>query len=117
MVGRAKSIPAKRQKDRAERDMLFERAVKAYRVEQDKPPVDRKGLRLVCKMISEEYHAEKRRWVHLDHNTLAARLKGRQSLAETRESQSWLNEEETNRVIEYALEVAARGFPLMGTRR
>lgn len=90
------------------------RAVEVYNDEVEKG--SKKGLRQVCQQVMNECRDKTGRSITLNYNTLNERVKGRKSLGQSNSEKSWLSKEETDSVIEYALEVADRGFPLSHKR-
>ena len=117
MAGKTKSNTKKTQEAREEKEKLMARAVDAYKAELQKElPSSRKGLWMVCHEIEEEYRHATGKAVRLNHQTLANLVKGEKSLSQFNQEKGWLTMEEVNIVIEYALEVAARGFPLSHKR-
>jgi hypothetical protein len=115
MVGRAKSDTKKAQKARAASDTWMERAVDLYHDEQARilaPKECRKGLRQICKVVEQEYYAQYKRTTSISHATLGRLVKGGQTRSESNAAKGYLLDEEVETVINYALEVASRGFPL-----
>ena len=117
MPGKAKSAEKKAQICREEEDQAMERAVAMYHAEQAKvPPEKKKSLRVVCREIESEHKRTTGREVHLDHGTLNRLYKGGQRLTDFNASKSWLLEGEVEKIIENALTIAERGFPLSHKR-
>ncbi|KAJ7020879.1 hypothetical protein C8F04DRAFT_883046, partial [Mycena alexandri] len=88
-----------------------DRAVALYHAEQARilaPKERRKGLRRICEGVE----AESNYMVKLAHATIGRLVKGGRTLAESNAAKGWLLEEEVEVVIGYALDIAARGFPL-----
>lgn len=112
MPGRAKSMTKKAQIAREEADQVMARAVKLYRSEQEKPEGPRLGLRKVCEEIERQYRLETGRIIHLPHTTLRNLANGGTSMSDFNAEKGWLKPAESEQVIEYCIEVAARGFPL-----
>lgn len=93
------------------------RAVALYEAEQSKGPREQKmGLRRVCKTIEDEYYTETKRKVVLDHMKLSRWAKGGKSKSQSNAEKGWLLPAEVDKVIEYAVEMANRGFPLSHQR-
>jgi hypothetical protein len=118
MPGRAKSAEKKAQICCEEEDLLMERAVAMYHAEQAKEVAQtkRKSLRAVCREMESGHMKATGREVHLDHGTLNRLYKGGQRLTDFNASKSWLLEGEVEKIIEYALSMAERGFPLSHKR-
>lgn len=113
MVGRALSKTKQNQLKREEDARVMVRAIALYREEQAKPPgVKRMGLRKVCLHIQQEYRRETRKVVELNFNTLRNLVRGRRTIAEVGETKQWLKPEEVEQIIQYIIELGARGFPL-----
>jgi hypothetical protein len=114
MAGHAKSEEKKRQIQRQIKNGLLVRAVALYRHEY-KTAQGGKPLSLpkVCKQIQDEHYAEMRKSVKLDPMTVLRLVKGGKLKSTCNAKKSWLFTSEANRVIDYALELAARGFPLV----
>ncbi|EDR16115.1 uncharacterized protein LACBIDRAFT_321330 [Laccaria bicolor S238N-H82] len=95
------------------KDGLLICAVALYRHEQE-TAVNRKplSLRKVCKKIEDEHWSETKRTVKLDPCTLRRLVKGGTLKSIWNFQKSWLLEWEATMVIDYAIEVASRGFPL-----
>ena len=117
MVGRALSETKKKQNVRKVLDDLMVRAVALYEAEQSKGPREQKmGLRRVCKTIEGEYYVETKRKVVLDHMKLSRWAKGGKPKSQSNAEKGWLLPAEVDKVIEYAVEMANRGFPLSHRR-
>jgi hypothetical protein len=92
-------------------------AVAAYKAEQAKEGSEKKkGLRAICADVARDWWVETGKDVKLNHVTLGNLAKGGRSLSEFNADKSWLMPQEVDLVIEYAQEVAARGFPLSHKR-
>ncbi|KIK36842.1 hypothetical protein CY34DRAFT_26219 [Suillus luteus UH-Slu-Lm8-n1] len=118
MVGRPKSLTKKAQVLREEKEKVMARAVAMYQVELAKPSSEKKqGLRKVCMDVQKAYLKETGQVVSLNHNTLANLAKGGVRLSKFNSStKSWLTPTETDKVLEYVVEMARRGFPLSHKR-
>lgn len=97
---------------------LIMHAVAKYQAELAKSSSEKKqGLRKVCMDVQKEYLKETGRVISLNHNTLANLAKGGVRLSEFNSStKSWLTLAETDKVLEYVVEMARRGFPLSHKR-
>ncbi|KIK80086.1 hypothetical protein PAXRUDRAFT_44772, partial [Paxillus rubicundulus Ve08.2h10] len=77
-----------------------------------KPEKERRSLRVLCCEAEEEMERQKKK-VSISHVTLKRRLEGGRSCQQANEENyGWLTVEEEESVVEYCLELAARGFPL-----
>ncbi len=91
----------------------MDRAVHMYHKEQEKGAGEKKkGLRGVCLEMEELCWKEDRTRIHLDKQTLSKRIKGVKSQARSNAERSKLTTEEEEALIDYALKIARRGFPL-----
>jgi hypothetical protein len=117
MPGRALSDARKLQRERQTKDGLLIRAVALYRHEQE-TEANRKplSLRKVCKQIEDEHWSETKMKVKLDPCTLRRLVNGGTLKSIRNSEKSWLLESEATMVIDYAIEVASRGFPLSHRR-
>ena len=119
MVGLAKSQALKRQILRKEVDDLKAYAAKLYNTEQERllmPGEKKKSLSQICKDVSDAHFAETGQRIPLAHNTLARHGKGGVTLTQSNRQKSWLTAEEEENIINFAIEVAQRGFPLSPRR-
>jgi hypothetical protein len=119
MVGIAKSQALKNQILRKEVDDLKAYAVNLYTTEQERslaPGEKKKSLRQICKDASDAHFAETGRRIPLAHNTLARHGKGGGTLTQSNQQKSWLTAEEAENIINFAIEIAQRGFPLSPRR-
>lgn len=114
MVGRALSDTKKRQLAREAKDGLHARAVEAYRNELAKPAgVKRRSAQTVAKDFTSLFKRETGRHVTLDHSYLCRNAPNTmRTQSEFNAAKSWLTAEETEVVINYAIECGDRGFPL-----
>ena len=117
MVNHAKSDTLKRQIARKVKDNLMTQALSLYQTERSKPSEGKPvSLRKVCQRISDDYYSRTKKRINLDHNTLARWEKGGTSLTDHNGKKSRLTYDEQQVIVEYALEVARRGFPLSPKR-
>jgi hypothetical protein len=117
MGGRSKSEKNKKQNTREVKDGLMARAVAAYNIELGWPASEKKrGLRKVCKEIEAEHYRQTRQAVKLDPTTLQRLANGGKSQSQSNREKGWLKSEETDIIIAFAVEIAARGFPLSHER-
>lgn len=117
MTGRSLSNVKRAQQDREEQDRVTCRAIEEYKMELGRGPGQKKrGLRKVCKDVSEQYFQETGRTVKLDPTTLGRLSKGGKSLSDFNAAKGWLLPAEADVVIDFVIEAAARGFPLSHRR-
>lgn len=116
MGRKAKSETKKQQEASIIKDELMILAVSMYLESQEKVPEERKSLRGVCTEVEELHRKLTGDTVKLNHETLRSRAKGGRSIREANAAKSHLYPEEAEMVIENALELAARGFPLSPRR-
>jgi len=119
MVGRPKSELKKQQIKYETKDGLLIHAVALYHHEKQNSEVENRkplSLRKICKQIEGEHYAATKRTVKLDPCTLRRLAQGGKSKSTSNSEKSWLLPDEVEMVINYAVEVAARGFPLSHKR-
>ena len=117
MVNHAKSDALKRKIAREVKDNLMKQALALYQTEKSKPVGEKSAsLRKVCQIVSDDYYFRTRKWINLDHNTLARWEKGGTSLTDYNVTKSWLTHDEQQVIVEYVLEMARHGFPLSPKR-
>lgn len=121
MVGIAKSQALKKQILRKEVDNLKAYVVKLYTTEQERSFVSgeknlKRSLRQICKDASDAHFAKTGRHISLAHNTLARHGKGGVTLTQSNQQKSWLTAEEEENIINFAIKIAQRGFPLSPQR-
>jgi hypothetical protein len=119
MPGRALSEEKKGQLAHEEKDSLMARAVLLYQQEQIK--ADANGTKPLstkacCQQTSDSYFAETGRRLELSNCTLLRWVKGGKSKAESNADKGWLLPSEVTQVVDYAVEIANRGFPLSHCR-
>ncbi|KAF8174026.1 hypothetical protein K438DRAFT_1525755, partial [Mycena galopus ATCC 62051] len=76
------------------------------------PKEKRKGLRQICAEVESQFHNATNRSIQLSFATLGRLVKGGRTKSESNVLRGWLLEEEEAMVIDYAVELASRGFPL-----
>ncbi|TFY67238.1 hypothetical protein EVJ58_g1758 [Rhodofomes roseus] len=95
-------------------------AIERYLAEQEKPNSDvdlrRKGARAICTEVEAECYETTNCHVKLSRSTLLRLAKGGRSITDFNAEKSWLNADETEAIISYAVELAKRGFPLSHRR-
>lgn len=112
MVGRAKSQAAKSVEERREHDALMAHAVIAYKAELMKPQYCcRKGLRTICKNFEQIYYEETGKRIYLVHTTLSNLADGGRTKTQAGAARALLKPKETEAVITFLTELAARGWP------
>lgn len=116
MAGRSKSLSKRAQDSREEKEKLIIAAIVEYQLEQEKPEKERKGLRKVCKAIQVRHYLKTGKDIKIDPTTLNRRVNGGLGIIDSNALKAWLNPEEADVIIEYVIEVAARGFPLSHRR-
>lgn len=117
MARHALSDEKKKQNYEDLREKYMLEAIDATRAEQNKDPGEKKkSLRAICEDMEKKCLREKKKAINLDHNTLSRRVKGERSIREANQDKAWLTPQETEEVIEYAISLANRGFPLSHRR-
>ncbi|KAJ6587985.1 DDE superfamily endonuclease-domain-containing protein [Mycena capillaripes] len=107
--------PDHSQISREEHDEWMGTAVSQYHAEQVRvlaPKEKRKGLRQICAEVENQFHNATRRHIELSYVTLSRLVNGGQTKSRSNALRGWLLEEEEIMVVNYALELASRGFPL-----
>jgi hypothetical protein len=115
MGNKAKSQELKKQINRKEVDDLKAYATKIYITEQQRPLAigeKKKSSRQICRDVSDAHFASTGRRTMLHHNTLARHGKGGVTLTESNGKKCWLTAEEQEKIVQFAIEMAQRGFPL-----
>ncbi|KAH7917349.1 hypothetical protein BV22DRAFT_1026520, partial [Leucogyrophana mollusca] len=72
--------------------------------------------RAVCREVKKGFLQETGRVVNLCDKTLENLAKGGRRLSDFNSDKGWLTHEEAEKVIEYTVETARRGFPLSHKR-
>jgi hypothetical protein len=119
MGNKAKSQKLKNQINRKEVDDLKAYATKIYITEQQRslaPGEKKQSSRQICRDASDAHFASTGRRIMLHHNTLARHGKGGVTLSESNGKKSWLTAEEQENIVQFAIEMAQRGFPLSPRR-
>jgi len=119
MGNKAKSQELKSQILHQEVDDLKAYAVKIYLEEQHRsfPPGEKKRTSCqICKDASDAHFAATGRCIPLDHNTLLCHAKGGVALTQSNGKKSWLTAEEHETIVQFAIKMAQRGFPLSPQR-
>ncbi|TFK25198.1 hypothetical protein FA15DRAFT_553249, partial [Coprinopsis marcescibilis] len=99
------------------KEELLQRALMAYRAEQEKPPgVSRRSSRDICTDFEKVYHSTTGKHISLCHVTLLRRHNGHKSRLEAGQDQEWLLPEETKIIVDYLVNSAQQGFPLSHQR-
>ena len=78
----------------------------------DSTKLKKKSLRKICQETEAEAQKETGLPVKVRSSTVDDRAKGKQSIQQFNAQKRWLVEEEEERVIEFAVDTAQRGFPL-----
>lgn len=119
MTKHAYSNLHKAQVEREKIDHLKDQAVERWKQEQEDPTGIHgkpRGLRKICEDISAEHLERTGEYFYLPFTTLAAHVKGGKTLSDFNAEKSWLTNGEATVVIDYALEMATRGWPFSRTR-
>jgi hypothetical protein len=117
MPGRTKSDELKTQMARTAKDLLYERAVKIYKAKQAKPALElKKGLRTVCKEVSEAHNLEYGQWIPLAHTTLSDLAAGGTCKSDSNRSEAHCSCDEEEVLIALIIEEGNRGWPLSHRR-
>src|SRR3981189_2037773 len=73
-------------------------------------------MRTVCSEIESAYFTETGLHVRLDHKTLSRLAGGGKPKSQSNAEKGWLLQSEADIIINFAIETAARGFPLSHRR-
>lgn len=96
---------------------MMARAVTAYHSELGRLAGEkRRGLHKICEAIEVEHFREAGQVVKLDSTTLQRLARGGKTQSQSNEEKGWLKSEETEIIVTFAVEIAARGFPLSHER-
>ncbi|THU84611.1 hypothetical protein K435DRAFT_623867, partial [Dendrothele bispora CBS 962.96] len=109
---RAKSERKKKQDVSRLKDQYMQRAIELYQAEQLKEKSKQLSLVGVCRLTEQQCFQETNKHIKLSDSTLHRRVNGGQSHAEAHEVQRWLNNDETEALIQEVIYYAERGFPL-----
>lgn len=114
MPGRPKSKALKAHELRRLHDQLMKQAVALYRGNGTRPKAEHLSLRKVCTEISTGHQKATGQWVDLDKTTLSrlAADPSYRTLSDFNAQKGWLTAEENEKVVDLAIELAHRGFPL-----
>jgi hypothetical protein len=112
MVGRSKSIAEKAAIKKKAHDDLMARAVKAYLIELEKLHKGRCGLRTICRDFEQIYLEEMGVRIPLSFATLNRLADGGRMRSEANEHRRWLTPIEDDIIVNFCIEIGARGFPL-----
>ena len=74
------------------------------------------SLRAVCTSVSNDYFTKTNIQIFLSHKTLSRLCQGGTTRTESNKKKSWLMESEQDIIVEYAIDMAHRGFPLSPKR-
>lgn len=119
MTKHAHSDLYKAQVERETTDYLMNQAAEWWRQEQANPTgIHGKpcGLRKICEDISAEHLESTGKYIYLPFTTLADHVKGGKTLSDFNAEKSWLTNGEATVLIDYALEIGARGWPFSRRR-
>ncbi|KAF9232929.1 hypothetical protein BU15DRAFT_67020 [Melanogaster broomeanus] len=113
MAGQAKSKCKKQHTMIANQEEGLAYATKLWHEDQEKPEKDRRSLRAICCEATEEMKRREKGHVIISRATLTRRLEGGRSCQQANEeNRGWLTSEEEESVVEFCVNLAARGFPL-----
>lgn len=116
MVGRARSDARKQQDYSAIKEKWMLQAVEEYHTEKEDAKKDArkaKGAQVICSDVEERCWKEDHVRIKLHRSTMLERYKGRPSKQEYwNEETGWLNKQEQDKVVDYCIALANRGFPL-----
>ncbi|TFK25791.1 hypothetical protein FA15DRAFT_550350, partial [Coprinopsis marcescibilis] len=106
---------------RETKEKLYARAVTLYEQEQEMPtPNKKKGLRTICKIVTQEYRAEVKKPnldIALNHNTLRNLVNGSTTIQDfNATTKHWLTKEEEQEVINTVILFALWGQPFSYAR-
>lgn len=110
MPGRAQSQTRKKRAEAKKKEYWMSEAVKLYLENSSL------GLREAIDRIQARCLRETGGIIKLDKTTLSRRAKGQRSIYEFNASKRWLTPEQENIVIDYAISMARRGWPLTHRR-
>ena len=115
MAGHAKSISSKKREASQVQEAALEEAVLLYRGELTKLEGEHKSLQGICAEVQKKWQKQHQEVV-VSVETVRRRVKGGRGCQEANlENHGWLTSEEEESVVEYCLELAARGFPFNHT--
>ncbi|KAI8973977.1 hypothetical protein BD414DRAFT_377446, partial [Trametes punicea] len=70
------------------------------------------GVRTICHEVEKECFKKTKKSIILPKSTVLARANGRQSIKSFNERKAWLTPGEEEVVVDFAIDMALRGFPL-----
>lgn len=95
----------------------MQQAITLYHSEKEKIyPQKPMSLRKICQTVSDAYFAKTQRHIILSHVTLARLGEGGTSITEHNQNKTWLKTEEETILVDFAISLACRGFPLSSRR-
>ncbi|KAJ3911481.1 hypothetical protein F5877DRAFT_85909 [Lentinula edodes] len=115
MVNKPKSQALRAQITRGEKDKLEKEAVQRYKEEQQRELADgerRKGARKICEEVSNSHFAATGKRICLSYGTLINHTNGGKTISKFNQSKRWLYPNEEKVIVQYAVEMAERGFLL-----
>ena len=117
MVNHAKSDVLKVQIERKKKDNLMAQAVALFHAKKmDSNTRKPMSMRKLCQLVSDDYYERTHKQIHVNDSTLARLVKGGLTRTESNGKKSWLTKEEGDIVVDFAIVVARRGFPLSPKR-
>ena len=87
-------------------------AVERYKAE----PKGGKGTRKICQEVEAECYAKTGKTIKLHKSTIQRRAQGHRSIREFNAGKRWLTDAEEETVVDFAIDMALRGFPLSHRR-
>jgi hypothetical protein len=90
----------------------MKRAIKIHEELSGKP----QSLAKICQQAEQECLLQTKKVVKLSTSTLSRHINGGRSIRDAHEQRKWLSKEETDAVVDYAINCANRGFPLSHKR-
>src|SRR6267378_361617 len=117
MVNHAKSNALKAQIERKKKDNLMAQAVALFHTKQmDTDTGKPMSMRKLCQLVSDDHYERTQKRIHVDDSTLARLVKGGITRTESNGKKGWLTKEEGDIVVDFAIAMARRGFPLSPKR-
>ncbi|KAI0730202.1 hypothetical protein C8Q72DRAFT_776678 [Fomitopsis betulina] len=114
MPGHPLSTTKKQQIQNDLEEEWTKKAVQKYLAKKGKPDTDpmKKGLHVICTEIENKCFAAMKKIIKISKTTLAWRVEGGHSLGSFNAEKSWLDADEMEAILSYAIELANRGSPL-----
>ncbi|EJF61426.1 hypothetical protein DICSQDRAFT_17077, partial [Dichomitus squalens LYAD-421 SS1] len=87
-------------------------AANRYTEEQQSGKKKLKGVRAICKEVEKECYEKTGTSIKLPKSTVSDRASGKPSIRDFNAEKRWLQADEEEEVIDFAINAALRGFPL-----